>query len=340
MLYSEVTTFAIGTAVLVRTRYSSCLGSSHCNLIRSCVKRNLRFFATSARYIYNNTISSLHSSLRQPRMYRSHSPALSQELLDYIVDFLHNNRRALRTCTLSSKCLLDASRHHLFGTVRVYGKADNDQLQRFISLLCNGSSVKWYIRKLEITSATGHIRHSIFFHLSLDTLQEVLSHIPSLRNLRLRGLRIVCPGHFSLPHTIASGPHLHHVDISNCDFEENVSISFPGLLQIVYPQTLRIYKILCPLDAPVEAVRQCPSTQHPMTSVTLHHDGIQRLEILQILNTSMPGDTLFNLVIKFKDVLDPSLMATFGSIIAKHSSSLRRLELIPGDWRGLRCTSR
>ena len=195
-----------------------------------------------------------------------------------------------------------------------------------------------YIRKLEVSSATGYLRRSTFYHLSLDTLQEVIGLLPSLQSIRLRGLKVVCPRHFSLPDTTTAERTFYQVDISNCDFESDVSVTFPSLLQILCPETVHVYRVACPLNAPVEDVLHCPPTHQPMTSVILHHDGVHP-EMLQTLNTIMPGNTFVNLTLLVKNDFDADLMVRFGAVISKHASSLRKLELIPGDWRGLRCKS-
>lgn len=65
---------------------------------------------------------------------------LSQELIDYIIDFLHNDLPTLRACSLASRCLLDASHHHLLGTVTVVGGPRDEMLQGFRHLIENSSS--------------------------------------------------------------------------------------------------------------------------------------------------------------------------------------------------------
>ncbi|KIP02383.1 hypothetical protein PHLGIDRAFT_79196, partial [Phlebiopsis gigantea 11061_1 CR5-6] len=44
---------------------------------------------------------------------------LAQELVDHIIDFLHNDPATLRSCTLVAHTWLPSSRFHLFSRVEV-----------------------------------------------------------------------------------------------------------------------------------------------------------------------------------------------------------------------------
>jgi len=46
------------------------------------------------------------------------NPGLPPEILDYIVDFLHDNQNALKRCCLVSKSWIPRTRKHLFADIR------------------------------------------------------------------------------------------------------------------------------------------------------------------------------------------------------------------------------
>ncbi|KAK7693865.1 hypothetical protein QCA50_003438 [Cerrena zonata] len=259
------------------------------------------------------------------------NPVLSQELLDYILDFLCGDLPTLRTCSLTSRCLLDASYHHLFETVTVSG---DNKLHRMLELNRNGSSVTARIRNLEIKP----IQSSILLPFSLDNLQEIINVCPSLQNLRLISLKIV----YSESHTppvqeIVPGRQLHYAYMFNCNFAENVHITFPGLLQILRTASLSVYGGMCPIFTPVEEVHQCLPDQCPLTDIILDHVSPQ---LLRTLNAVIPRNTIVELNLVPKDDFDNDsdlrLISSLGAVIAKHSSSLRSPGISPYDWHGLR----
>ncbi|KAF9789282.1 hypothetical protein BJ322DRAFT_530158 [Thelephora terrestris] len=49
---------------------------------------------------------------------------LPQEIIDYIIDLLHNQSRTLSQCCLVSKSWVPRTRKHLFGTIRFRSSAD------------------------------------------------------------------------------------------------------------------------------------------------------------------------------------------------------------------------
>lgn len=245
------------------------------------------------------------------------NPVLSQELLDYILDFLCGDLPTLRTCSLTSRCLLDASYHHLFETVTVSG---DSKLHRMLELNRNGSSVTARIRNLEIRP----IRGSILLPFSLDNLHEIINVCPSLRNLRLTSLKIVYSESHTPVQEIVPGRQLYHAYIFNCNFAGNVHIIFPGLLQILRPRTasLSVYGGMCSMFTLVEEVHQCHPDQYPLTNIILDQVSSQ---LLRTLNAVIPGNTIVELNLVSEDDFDNDLrsITSLGAVIAKHSSSLR-----------------
>ncbi|KAL6305980.1 hypothetical protein BKA93DRAFT_730135, partial [Sparassis latifolia] len=48
---------------------------------------------------------------------------LPNELIDRIIDFLWNDRKALHNCALACRLFLPSSRYHLFSHIRVTSRA-------------------------------------------------------------------------------------------------------------------------------------------------------------------------------------------------------------------------
>lgn len=80
-------------------------------------------------------------------------PCLPQEILEGIIDFLHDDRRSLYACSLASLKLVTASRHHLFSeTTLAFAK-----FQRLLEILdAPWSSLANTISRLVITGEEAH----------------------------------------------------------------------------------------------------------------------------------------------------------------------------------------
>lgn len=76
---------------------------------------------------------------------------LPSELTDRILDFLHDDRRALASCALTCRGWLPTSRHHLFHTLRQIPIVDVEPLAR---LLEEDPSLGSYIEHLELGRPT------------------------------------------------------------------------------------------------------------------------------------------------------------------------------------------
>ncbi|KDR68390.1 hypothetical protein GALMADRAFT_231355 [Galerina marginata CBS 339.88] len=113
-------------------------------------------------------------------------PTLPQETLEEIVDFLHDDRRALLACSLASTRCLPVSRYHLFSEVKLV----STKLCRFLELLDSPwSSIANTISRIVFT---GYDRSQKFpcqwmqrrarsMGLESGTLVEYLPHFPRIR---------------------------------------------------------------------------------------------------------------------------------------------------------------
>jgi len=89
-------------------------------------------------------------------------PALAAELTDHIIDFLHNDKEALRACALTHPTWLAASRFHLFNTITVDDEGGiKDRIEALVLGLMGGTGrVLSYIRTVKIVSMDSEQRVS------------------------------------------------------------------------------------------------------------------------------------------------------------------------------------
>src|SRR5215471_17388021 len=74
---------------------------------------------------------------------------LPQELIDHIVDFLHNDKQALIACSLISQAFLSASRFHLFSHLDLHIR-EEEIWHRFHIFITSSSPSVMFIQSLSI----------------------------------------------------------------------------------------------------------------------------------------------------------------------------------------------
>ncbi|RDB19041.1 hypothetical protein Hypma_014400 [Hypsizygus marmoreus] len=111
------------------------------------------------------------------------SSNLPQELLDKIIDDIHDEKEILKHCALTSRCLLHCSQSHLFSSIRL----SNDTLvHRLHDVLTDNPIISKHVHELELNP-----RHWI---ISSET-----SLVPLLRMFTsLKSLKVAAPGHVHL----------------------------------------------------------------------------------------------------------------------------------------------
>ncbi|RDX46357.1 hypothetical protein OH76DRAFT_1356237, partial [Lentinus brumalis] len=75
---------------------------------------------------------------------------LPAEVTDNILDYLHDDRPALRTCCLVSRSWLPSCRYHLFSEVVVRSADHPLSLSNFLEFLPTCPDVTSYIRTLKV----------------------------------------------------------------------------------------------------------------------------------------------------------------------------------------------
>lgn len=126
-----------------------------------------------------------------PILVRMEPPRLPAELTDRIIDFCHNDKKALSNCALTHSSWLAASRFHLFYTITMTGVHEwTDQRATLLKYICKRSSITShgrspilpYIRTVKIESfnssdgATGLKNGILFTHAVRHSC--CLEHLP------------------------------------------------------------------------------------------------------------------------------------------------------------------
>jgi len=102
-------------------------------------------------------------------------PALAAELTDHIIDFLHDDKRALSVCALTHPTWLAASRFHLFNTITVDGDdRTKDRIEALTDPASGALQALSYIRTVEIVSTLPEQR--------VSRLEDAVSFYQSIRH--------------------------------------------------------------------------------------------------------------------------------------------------------------
>ncbi|RPD53069.1 hypothetical protein L226DRAFT_347986 [Lentinus tigrinus ALCF2SS1-7] len=111
---------------------------------------------------------------------KPHFPA---ELVDVVIDFLHDDPRTLKTCALVSRSWLISSRYHLFHT---YTISDRLKAQNCVIFFKITPDVAPYVRRLEVKRGFDHF-------IEFSELVNVLHSLPSIRSLAISEISIGKP---------------------------------------------------------------------------------------------------------------------------------------------------
>ncbi len=112
------------------------------------------------------------------------------ELVDTIVDYLHNDKASIVSCSLVSKTWAISSRYHLFRIVFLRRGPDDDGIDRFLRFIHSpwGNICCPFVRQLRIT---GHMSHNVLQLdpiIDLHTLGAVVNMLPRLEALELKSV--------------------------------------------------------------------------------------------------------------------------------------------------------
>jgi hypothetical protein len=181
-------------------------------------------------------------------------PRLPLEIIDYIIDFLHDNRTSLRTCALVCRAWLTSSRRHLFEKVFISSAGGYFACRRLYKAIQQSPDIALHTRELSyshiykihpaspipiepvprlLRSFTMlralQIHHIFWTHLTPEVRESIrtLLALPSLVHLAVDSVRFSELEHF----TNLVRPHLKRLDISNPGFLQTDTKS-PFCLQV------------------------------------------------------------------------------------------------------------
>ena len=162
--------------------------------------------------------------------------AMPQELLDCVIDHLHDDKASLRACALSHRAWLPQSWRHLHHHVSIDASHPTHKSSRYSF----GHSLE-YIQSLELIhlgdavvspstmpllSQLTHVRTlSISFgawdRLSIADKDSLVSAYPNVETLKINGVSFSSP--FDLVDFISSFPHLSHLSVMFVCFSKSES---------------------------------------------------------------------------------------------------------------------
>lgn len=110
---------------------------------------------------------------------------LPQELVDYVLDFLHDDACSLIQCSLVSHSFVPGSRFHLFGTFHV----KDDQTLCGLLDASPSATARHAIRTLRLGTASVLSKTSPL-KVSFSSLENLIAHLPALSNLHMLNISI------------------------------------------------------------------------------------------------------------------------------------------------------
>ncbi|CAL1699635.1 unnamed protein product [Somion occarium] len=247
---------------------------------------------------------------------------LPQELLDQILDQLYDDMRTLGSCALTSRSLLDRSRHHHFRMIVVITEPpSHKRWSEFLELIVHPDFSK-HIRSLELLFFDWNYSVDGCLAISLLDFQRLLDRLPFLQDLDMQGVNITASGCTS-PNDITEN-RLHNLDLRQCFFNE-MSTTLPGLLHLSSPHSLSLSNLHSVETEPHALVVHhavTPGIASPVAHLRL---GRISAKCLKILRLAISSQTL----VKFTFGIDISgdEISSLGDLINHISPSLRELRL-------------
>lgn len=114
------------------------------------------------------------------------APRVPPELCDYVIDFLHDDRRSLSACSLTCKAWLPAVRYHMFGSVIL----QKHRFDTFSHLLYSSPHIGSYVKDLTIEKLSypqpkldGDLARYHPFDAMEQLFPSIFSHLPAVTSL-------------------------------------------------------------------------------------------------------------------------------------------------------------
>ena len=172
---------------------------------------------------------------------RSHLP---QELVDHIIDHLHNDRAALSNCARVCRGWLPTSRHHFFAKISLKATSAHngpavpqERCKQLYAVLIQSPEIIYNIRELEICEGSPHHHHDHHPELSsttwittertLTALFKMLTHLQRLDFSATSTLywKLLPPTFQSALWTLLSLPTLTYIRLHHWIFPDLTSLA-------------------------------------------------------------------------------------------------------------------
>ena len=129
------------------------------------------------------------------------------EMLDYVVDFLHDDKSALASCALTSRVFLAPSQLHLFNTLS-FGWKENTGFGYITKFFLEHQHLIPYVRAINMSDEVDPIRSTSEWHntICICTIIEILATLPRVRVFTLGGIVPVFKACCSTPPAYSYAP--------------------------------------------------------------------------------------------------------------------------------------
>ncbi len=123
--------------------------------------------------------------------------SVPQELIDYILDFLHDGIPTLRTCSLVSYAFLHCSRYHIYSNVFIVHIEELEELDQFRQYAGQRYQCQNLAALLEYSPHVAPLVTRFGIHANSGFIEEIFEHtslspiISSLKNLS--HIELICP---------------------------------------------------------------------------------------------------------------------------------------------------
>jgi len=245
-----------------------------------------------------------------------HVPQLPVELIDRIIDFLHDDRVTLRACSLVSSTWRDASLHHMFWMVNLLSVA---RFRKFVHVACFRPRIGQYVREIRV--AFPKVQHGF---------EALIPSIPATLMPNLRTLGLQHTGH--TPVLAALLEHPMFTSVTNLCLTHVWFGSFSELRGLItnfrHLRDLSIGNVTWDRDDPPSPIG--PTEQQPsfhLRSLALHSNGNFLPHIIRWILSTRVLDELQSLVLYLESsyVTEP-----FNQVLAVAGQTLEHLDLQMG----------
>lgn len=270
-----------------------------------------------------------------------------QEITDYILDFVQDNRPTLHSCLRVSRSFAEASRYHLFRDIDIHGQGESlnvqSRLNKLRRLIQSPRSAR-HIRRLSIWSYPSPDKSrntAAFIPISFDILEAILTQLPSLQHLELKYVHITCDQHaysyYPSPPPSPLEPSFS-LPLQSLQMEavamDHMDTMLPVFLSLTQPSKLSASVVIPAKQDTTKARPPVQSLMLPYTVVTksLRLSRVSD-EFVQSLLSTLSNDHVRTLTIE--GPLGPARsVELIGELFQCFSSSLEELELSEYMFRG------